>query len=152
MRARPYRRRTDADERVQSAKTAIRTLLASREQILDEQLRELLSVCVWKLTEADCDHKHRTRYRSKAALTAPLRELRHEHVFERSDLVERMLANAKDSDRIADSALACTVTREEHVRLTNVSREQPGLQGWARYSAAGVEVVDTLENIEHRTA
>jgi len=39
---------------------------------------------------------------------------------------------------IASTAIGCVVTKEEHEQLTRVTREQPHLRGWDRYTAAGI--------------
>jgi hypothetical protein len=54
-------RRHDADARIESAIAAIRALLPV--PLLPAHKRELLSICIWKVTEAD-GGKYGTRYRS----------------------------------------------------------------------------------------
>jgi hypothetical protein len=75
MKQRAFKARADASERIDSAKRLIRALLALRHDVREDHVRELLSVCIWKLTEAEPDHKHRTRFRSVAALKASARDL-----------------------------------------------------------------------------
>jgi hypothetical protein len=152
MKKRPFTPRADAAERIASAKRLIRGLLALRHEVRDDQLRELLSVCLWKLTEAEPDHKHRTRFRSEAALRAHSRDLQHEHVFERGRLVEELLRHPDEVERVADLVVACTVTKAEHAALAAACRANPGLTGWDRYRAAGIRVLDVATGLEHRTA
>jgi hypothetical protein len=109
--------------------------------ILEQHKRELLSTMLWKLTEAR--GKYTTRYRSQAALDPPKgTELQHEHVFERKQLIDEILANPGQARDIAKTAVGCIVTKEEHDRLTRMSRARPDLRGWDRYEAAGIAVVD----------
>ena len=152
MKATPFRPRDDTSDRVTSAKRIISALLGLRSTVRDDHLRELLSVCLWKITEAEPDHKHRTRFRSERALKARARDLRHEHVFERSKLIEELLSNPARADEIADLAVACTVTAAEHQLLEAACRNDPGLSGWARYKAAGIRVIDMTTKREHSIA
>jgi len=131
------------DERRRSAVNVARLALDA-DDILPEHRHWLLSVAVWKYTEAD--GKWNTRHRSRAALgITDKRHLNHEHVFPRKWLRERMLAEPDRFQEIMAMAVACLVTRNEHVRLTDVTRAHPELEGWNRYAAAGIEVVDLGE-------
>ena len=56
----------------------------------------------------------------------------------RPDREERLASAIK-------AAGACVVTVAEHKRLTELSRARPDLEGWDRYEAAGIEVVDRGE-------
>jgi hypothetical protein len=57
-----------ANERRQSAIHLVKVLLASRGPgVLLPHLRELLTILLWKITEADSS-KYKTRYQSRAAL------------------------------------------------------------------------------------
>lgn len=103
----------------------------------------LLKTCLWLITEAD-GPKHATRYRSEASLTADRRELQHEHVFQLRTLVSQLLADASRLDDVLRRAVACTVTRDEHTRLTRVSKLDPQLDGWPRYAAVGIRVIDMV--------
>lgn len=115
-----YLRRRDADERVESAKLAMRAM--SPLNLLAAHKKELLTVCVWKLTEAEGRGKYATRYCSRRALTAPRRELRHEHVFERQKLVNMLLEDPSKVEEVARRAVACIVTKDEHGHLTDLPR------------------------------
>ena len=118
--------------------------------VLPAHKRELLSICFWKVTEAE-GGKYGTRFRSRAALAAPRAELAHEHVVERAKLARWLLEHPDRVDDAIARAVACVVTRAEHRQLSAVSRAQPELEGWARYEAAGIEVVD-LEADAHSPA
>ena len=106
-----------------------------------EHRNELLSIAVWKYTESD--GKFKTRFRSAGALhERDLKKLNHEHVIPRKWLRDEMLQAPAECEPIMGRAIGCVVTREEHLRLTSVSKQNPSLQGWARYVAAGVRVFD----------
>lgn len=138
-----YRRHKDADRRVASAQRLLRALLDVKDEVHEAHLRELLSVCIWKISQAEGSSKYRTRYRSVAALEATTRDLRHDHVFERRKLVQRLLDHPGRADEIAELAVACTVTKAEHTLLTALSGRHAELDGWDRYRAVGIDVVDT---------
>lgn len=106
--------------------------------------RELLTKYVlWLVTTGTVAHKHDTRYRSVAAVGATDKKLlTHEHVFTRRQLADWILANPTDGVIefvINNLAFGCTVTRDEHERLTAFDKTHVG---WDRYQAAGIEVVD----------
>ena len=135
-----YHRRADADARERSAITAAQAIIGL--DLYPAHKRELLSVCIWKITEAAPMSKYQTRYRSRASLSAPQNELAHDHVNQRKRLIAEMIAHPEDVGRILQTAVACAVTRSEHDRLTRVSRDDPDLDGWERYKKAAIDVVD----------
>ena len=137
-----FTRRPDPDERLASALVAIRALLSARDRLREDHLKELLSVCLWKVTEAESPHKHKTRYRSASAIACNGKGVQHDHVFERRKLVDEILRHPERSDQIALSAIGCTVTKDEHRALTLQSHRDATLDGWSRYHAAGIEVID----------
>jgi hypothetical protein len=137
-----FRRHVDADARASSARCAIAALLPL--DLYPAHKRELLSICLWKLSEADGLSKYLTRFCSREALEADRSELAHEHVFERKKLVEQLIAGTASVEEVAGCAVGCTVTRKEHARLSAISRRRPELDGWDRYRAARVRVIDTL--------
>lgn len=68
------------------------------------------------------------------------KQIRHEHVFTRKSLVEEMLARPEKVEEILrEKAIACVVTKDEHVRLTRFDKTH---SGWDRYRAAGISVFD----------
>jgi hypothetical protein len=135
-----YYRHADAADRVRSAITAAETIVSL--DLYPAHKRELLSVCIWKITEAAPVSKYQTRFRSRASLSAPESELAHDHVNQRKSLIDEMIAHPEEVSRILQTAVACVATRSEHERLTGVSRENPDLDGWERYKKAGIDVVD----------
>ncbi len=67
-------------------------------------------------------------------------KLRHEHVFQRSKMIADLeQAAPHEVDKILESAIGCTVTVEEHTRLSEIDKEY----GWERYRKAGIVVIDT---------
>jgi hypothetical protein len=135
-----FRRKRQADDRIASAVSAMRAIL-NADGVLPVHKRELLSLCLWKITEAE-GGKYGTRFRSRAALTAARAELAHEHVEERARLANHLLEHPDRVEDVVTRAIACVVTREEHRQLSALSRARPDLDGWARYEAAGIEVID----------
>jgi len=127
-----YAEHKDRRARISSAITAIETILP-----LDLYLahkKELLSVCIWKITEAD--GKLKVRYWSEGAIDNQSSKLQHEHVHERKELIARLLSGEAVESVVTD-AVACIVTREEHSQL--------GLStspGWQRYKDSGIRVYD----------
>jgi len=143
-----YTKHRDHAERIRSAYLAIKAILDL--DLYKQHKRDLLDICIWKITEVD--GKDKTRYRSLEALNEKnSRNLQHEHVFEKSFLIDMLLDNKDDYEHILEKAVACMVTKEEHERLTRISREYKGkidLQGWARYKMAKIRVYDLLEKKE----
>lgn len=135
-----FRPHPNAQERVRSAKAAIRALLTL--DLYPSHKRELLSICLWKLTEAESRGKYNLRYQTPAALEAAVQERQHEHVVERKKIVEALIAEPDRMDEILQGVVGCTVTKDEHRRLTELSRSRPDLEGWERYEAAGIAVED----------
>ena len=126
----------DNEKRIESAIVAIKALLP-----LDLYLshkKELLSICIWKITEAD--GKLKVRYWSEDALSASQKNLRHEHVFERKELISRLLSG-ENVDVVVRNAIACLVTKDEHVVLSS-----SGKSGWDRYMDCNIKVFDSAKD------
>jgi hypothetical protein len=137
----------DARKRIESALNAVRALLAA--DLIDAHKRELLSVCIWKLSLAEGKSKYTTRFMSAASSGRIARHLAHEHVHERAKLVSALLSGALAPDNLSALAVACTVTRDEHVRLTAVGKVDPSIDGWERYRIASVAVIDCAQACWH---
>lgn len=127
-------------ERVESAKHAIRAILAM-DGILERHRDELLSLMIWKITEAE--GKYTLRYRSEGSLTDPSAKKHHEHPFPRRWLIAQLKAHPTRVDEILERAFGCVVTIDEHRRLSSVP---PHLLGWDRYKAAGIRVFDVTSD------
>ena len=128
------------ETRRRSLTALIKLLLASKDHpdILEKHVRDLVNTALWKYTEAD--GKSNTRYQSSGALQCnDTSQLRHEHVYPRSKLIDALIARPADLEKILQNAIGCTVTKDEHRSLTLFDRTQ---QGWERYRLAKVTVID----------
>lgn len=134
-----FRRHRDADERKRSAIHAAKAILEL--DLYPSHKRQLLRVALWKLTEAEGDHKYRTRYRTQKALDST--DLQHDHVVQQAILLNALCAHPESADALLECAVACTVTVPEHESLTEHSRLNQGVDGWKRYEDLGLIVVDT---------
>ena len=101
--------------------------------------KELLSVCLWKITEAD--GKMKVRYWSEEATSSAKSDLQHEHVHERRELIERLL-KGEQIESVINDAIACIVTKKEHLILG-----KSGMSGWDRYLDTGIRVYDSKEQV-----
>jgi hypothetical protein len=135
-----YRRHPLAEERLRSAAALVKGLL-QMPGLIPEHRREFLKLALWKVTEAEGRTKYRTKFRSQAALSGPPgTKFEHDHVFQRSLIVDSLLSASPDAvDTIIMSAVGCTITKQEHDRLKQFGH----LDGWDRYRAAGIVIVDT---------
>ena len=110
--------------------------------ILESHKRGVIDGMLWSVTEAR--GKYTTRFRSTAACNAPTgTKLQHEHVITRKELVTAIMREPHRAGELLSTAVGCVVTVDEHKRLTQVTRQQPHLHGWERYTAAGIEIIDT---------
>lgn len=134
-----FRRHRDADERRRSAVCAAKAVLGL--ELYPTHKRQLLRVTLWKLTEAEGDHKYRTRYRTADALNSTA--LQHDHVVQQASLLDALCAFPESADELLNCAIGCTVTVTEHEDLTEHGRLNPHLDGWLRYEALGLTVIDT---------
>jgi hypothetical protein len=130
-----YKRRADRCARIESAEKAIKAIIPL--EILEAHKRELLGVCIWKITEAE--GKWNVRFRSEKALSNS-DDLRHEHVYERKHLIDRLISG-ESVDSVIRDAIACIVTQDEHLVLSRQTSS-----GWNRYRGAGIKVFDLEES------
>jgi hypothetical protein len=109
--------------------------------LIPEHRREFLKLALWKVTEAEGRTKYTTRMCSHEALSHPPgSKLEHDHVFQRSLMVDALLSASPDTvDAIIKGAIGCTITKAEHDRLKQFAH----LDGWARYRAARIVVINT---------
>lgn len=116
-----------------------------RLDILDAHKRGVINGMLWAITESR--GKYTTRFLSAAAFQPPPgTRLQHEHVIPRKELVDSIMKEPARAREFLQSAVACVVTRDEHRRLSEVTRNQPQLKGWERYKEAGVIVRDDDES------
>ena len=138
-----YKLHANAEARKRSAISLVKLLLQKNVDILPEHREECLNIALWKITEAESAHKHRTRFCSEAALTATREDLRHDHVFQRAVMVKELISCHPDQvDEILAKAVACTITKQEHIILNKHKR----FDGWDRYKNANIRVIDTKTN------
>lgn len=138
--------RADYEAQQASAIQLAQAVLSVRDQLTQEQRNEALGLAIWFYTQAGpASRKYNIRYRSKEALAVSDKQrLAHEHVIPKKVLVERMLAEPDRCEEIMRTAQGCVVLRSEHDLLTKAGRADPTLEGWARYRAAGITVIDCL--------
>jgi hypothetical protein len=114
-----------------------------------DQRKRLVNEAIWFWTErGSITRKYRLRYRTPAAITlqnelgftAAAKQLAHEHVHERSQVAQRLLAHDSDAHALMISAAACVVTRAEHKLLTSAI----GVAGWKRYVTVGLHPTDMV--------
>ena len=143
-----YRPPPDMEARLEYLRALLAHVLAFKgnPNYLAYQKELLTRVLLWKFSEIT--GKYTTRYRSEGALhvdhgedrkrRAGERVLDHEHVYQRAQLADELLARPEDMEAIVARAIGCTVTKEEHRRLGQVN----GVDGWERYRRADVRVFD----------
>lgn len=143
-----YKKHKDFDKRIKSAYLAISEIL--KLDLYFSHKKELLSTCIWKITEAN--GKYSTRFISEKALEQIKNKsnIQHEHVFERKYLIEKLLETPSLSEETLNNAIACLVTKDEHKLLTNISKNN--LQGWDRYIEANIKVYDLINQCEYKFA
>ena len=130
-----YREHKDRTKRIESAIIAINALLPL--DLYPAHKRELLGICIWKITEAD--GKMKVQYWSEGSISNEKAKLQHEHVHERKELISRLL-NGEAVELVVKDAIACMVTKEEHQALGKSSN-----LGWQRYKEQGIRVFDAKD-------
>src|SRR5688572_28032423 len=70
--------------------------------------------------------KYNTRYYSEMACKADKADKRHDHVYTRKRMIERILANSDDLEGEVQLAIGCVVTKAEHDELTKYDKEWDG--------------------------
>jgi hypothetical protein len=127
-----YVEHKDRATRIKSAITAIEAILPLK--LYPAHKKKLLRVCIWKITEAD--GKSKVRYWSEGAVENQSSKLQHEHVHEIKELVARLMSGESVKAVVSD-AVACMVTKEEHINLGGSSK-----LGWDRYKDSRIRVYD----------
>lgn len=127
-----YKENEKKETYLNSIKNNILAILAAKSE--KHHKKDLLDICIWQITEID--GKYNTRYRSEGAMDKQnCNELRHEHVYQRKHLIERLL-EGDNIDKVISDATACIVTKAEHGKLSDT------LIGWERYKYANIRVFD----------
>lgn len=138
---------TETDEMRQLQESALKIvhLALETEGLAERHLKELISLGLWKWTEAggqSPNAKYNTRFVSAGVMHAdtPM-QVNHEHVFTRKSIIADLRESRPDEARVREMlesrGVACIVSVEEHARLGGASGS-----GWERYLDAGVEVYD----------
>ncbi len=131
-----YFQKKNREEIISSAVSTVKQILAMQD-VLEKHKREILSVMIWKISEAN--GRWNTRYFSAGVLSDKDEKLQHEHVVPRKFLIDRLLNNPKSYKSILSEITACIVTKEEHQKLNSSN------SSWGRYKQAGIKVWDRLE-------
>ena len=131
----------------QQSALALVSQLLQLQHVSERHLTELLSIGLWKWTEAAGVApyaKFNLRYVSGGVLhpDGPV-SINHEHVWPRRWLIQRLRAKTTWSaeglsEFLNTYGVACVVTVQEHALLGGVG---PG-EGWQRYRKAGIAVWD----------
>ena len=134
--ARPHwHENADAIAIVTSATAAIRGVLRLGLDVCEEHKKSLISRMLWKITEAN--GKYNTRYYSEKALKADNSNRRHDHVWTRKGMIERVLEKPDNLKHEVQRAIGCIVTRSEHETLASFDAQS---DGWDRYKKAKIKV------------
>ena len=134
-----YKRHKDHDIRIKSATDAIKAILPL--ELYEAHKKELLGVCIWKITEVD-GSKSGVRFWSESAINnSDPKLLIHEHVHTRKELIQRLL-EGENVEAVLKDAIACVVKRDEHELLHSFSSS-----GWQRYKDADIKVYDFKNNL-----
>lgn len=112
--------------------------------ILEQHKKKMLTEVQWLISEAH--GKYTTKYRSLGSILDGNEALQHEHVFPRKKLSMRILEDPSNVQKYLDEVIGCVVTKDEHDKLSSAEKQNPELDGWARYRAAGIEVYDMEQN------
>jgi hypothetical protein len=135
----PYIPHPEREHQLASA-VEIARLVLNTPDLYEPQRRKVLAEVLWFATQVDGKYTRRFRSNAARALAASERkQLRHDHVLTRKELIDALLREPERVDEIVRSALGCVVTKEEHDRLSAL----PGShRGWDRYIAARIDVCD----------
>jgi hypothetical protein len=138
---------------ISSATNAIRHILNMHDVLLSHKKR-MISEMIWKITEGDglnpaekitgLLYKKNITYISESVKKRrdvgnyDISDLRHEHVYMRKGLVDRLLSNPMGISNVLKNTIGCVVTEKEHDSLPH-----KGLDGWDRYKKAKIRIWNT---------
>jgi hypothetical protein len=132
---RPYCARPDLEQRLEDVVVVLRTLRSL--DVHASTKREMIDRALWLVAELSGDFA--PRYRSDGVLVELGVPIQRDHVHPRAQLRAQVLESDRELADIVSDSFCCLVTKQEHARLTEVPNN---LEGWDRYSAAGVVVRD----------
>jgi hypothetical protein len=148
------KREEDYKAEISSAKNAIRHILNTPEPFRLIHKKRLIGEMIWRITEGDglLSEEKRTGYKKHLTYISEsvkkrrdvgnydISDLIHEHVFKKSRLVDKLIANPVGIDEILKNAIACVVTKEEHKILHKLDKTDKEIDGWERYIKARIGV------------
>lgn len=126
--------------------TAVNAILEL--DINDSLKKRLVKDCVWEVTRIRGDF--RGRFRSEGVMVSG-NKIQRDHVWQKARIIERILKKEEILNNIFDDIQHCVVTETEHKSLTAASKSDRLLDGWSRYRAAGIVVLDMQSNQLHPT-
>ncbi len=137
---------TPSDKQASAVELAV-TILKT-ESGLQVHRNELLSICIWKWTATHGKYRGCQYWTRSALEDGDYRNLAHEHVVPRRQLVLALEGLDDPSEvevrtLLEAMAIACVVTRKEHEFLDEADWGELVANPWARYGVPGVEVIDT---------
>ncbi len=106
----------------------------------------LIKELVWEVTNIRGDFKG--RYRSEGVMTQGM-PIQRDHVWQKSKIIDRILKQKESLSNILSDIVHCVVTKAEHDRLTILSKSNSEIDGWSRYKAANIIVLDMVTNEHH---
>ncbi len=164
----------ERDEVISSAYSAVGHILAMKDDGKRSRIKiekKLLTIMLWIITEADgltadqrTNYKYKLTYRSEDTMkkigrlgeegeNSPnyIKDLRHEHVYTRNGLINRLLKSPQNMSSILKDAIGCVVSKEEDKRLREVDKiretdKSKKFEGWNRYKKAKIGVWNTRTN------
>ena len=101
--------------------------------------KRMLVHALWEITKPNGDFKG--RFRSKAVLVIGT-PIERDHVYQKERIVRCLVEHPNEIRTALNDLIHCVVAKEEHQRLTQISRSKIELDGWQRYQEAGIEVLD----------
>ncbi len=137
------------DTRIAARQSAVAVInsIVNLNNVEDVYKRNMINHAIWMYTATfpGNNWKYGIKFRSQEALAEEVHPVIHEHVFKREYLVNAILEAGSVTPEIEGKFIACVVSRNENIRLREVDRDIPGIDGWKRYRAANVLVKDTSQ-------
>jgi hypothetical protein len=147
----------DRQNTIFSCTNAIKHILEMKKDVSEQHIKFLLRQMLFLLTEADgltatkrTNSKYKITYISEGVKKKRekinedskeyTKDLRHEHVYTRKNIVEELLNSPQKINLILKKAVGCIVTKEEDKRLSKVDSS---IDGWERYKKAKIKVYNT---------
>lgn len=132
------------NEKLQDVEKLIKGLIALN---LNLPLKKRMLVhAIWEVATSSGNFKG--RFRSRGVVTQVGVKIQRDHVFQKKGIVERLIHFPDQIPEILTDAVCCVVTEGEHRVLTAYSKKNPHVDGWQRYSEAGITVFDMLTGNE----